>query len=433
MDEVKNKLKCPNCKTTINVEELVFNTISNKINEEAEAKIRKEINYENKNNKQKEIDEAVENAIIAYKKGNAKDTLELIELRKQKLNFDSEKAEAIHLGKKEAFKEFEHLSNKDSKEISRLSTQLMSEKLERQKQENILKEFNKNKDEAIKLATEVEVQKIRQKDETEKELVLQAKDNRIEALEKGLNEAIRKSNQQSVQVQGEIAEIHIERKLREEFPKDKISEVKKGQNGADTMHYVINKNGVNAGLIYIETKNTENFQNSWVQKLKSDMIEKKAHIGILITKTMPPHKNQCHFKDGIWICSFHEFLGLVKSLRFHLIESVRLLAVKEMTSEKSKELFTYITSLEFNTAMEKMLTPIMNQKMMFETEKRAIRKSWAAREKFIEQSLEGADLVWGSLRALAGQSMPSLAIMDELETLEDFENNLIDTSKRNVD
>ena len=160
------------------------------------------------------------------------------------------------------------------------------------------------------------------------------------------------------------------------------------------------------------------------------MIEKKAHIGILITKTMPQNKNQCHYKDGIWICTFHEFIGLVKSLRFHLIESVRLLAVKEMTSEKSKELFNYITSLEFNTAMEKMLAPIMNQKMMFETEKRAIRKSWAAREKFIEQSLEGADLVWGSLRALAGQSMPNLAIMDELENLEDIQKNLIDSPKK---
>ena len=430
MNDVNNNLKCPNCKASINVEELVFDTISKKLRAESEKKVRDEILAENKKDNQKAIDLAVANALENKDKETEKDSLELVELRKAKLLFDSEKIKAQNIAREEAFKEFEATNGEENKERSELKKQVLSNKLEKQKLENTIKDLETNKNEEIKLAAEVERQKEKEKQESKRKIEKQADQNRIAALEKAITEAERKKSQQSVQAQGEIAEIHIERQLKEEFPQDQVAEVKKGQNGADTMHYVMSQNGKKAGLIYIETKNTENFQTGWIQKLKSDMIDKKAHIGILVTKTMPQYNDQCHFKDGIWICTFHEFLSLVKALRYSLIERLRLLAVKEMTSEKSNELFNYITGLEFNSAMEKMLTPIMNQKIMFESEKRAIRKAWAAREKFIEQSLEGADLIWGSLRALAGQSMPSLAIMEEVENLNDFENNLIDINKR---
>ena len=430
MNDVNNNLKCPNCKASINVEELVFDTISKKIRADSEKKARDEITAENKKGNQEAIDLAVANALKNKDKEAEKDTLELVELRKGKLLFDSEVTKAQNIAREEAFKEYQAINGEENKERSKLKKQVLSNELEKQKLENTIKDLETNKNEEIKLAAEVERQKEKEKQESKRKIEKQADQNRIAALEKAISEAERKKSQQSVQAQGEIAEIHIERQLKEEFPQDQIAEVKKGQNGADTMHYVMSQNGKKAGLIYIETKNTETFQTGWIQKLKSDMIDKKAYIGILVTKTMPQYNDQCHLKDGIWICTFHEFLGLVKALRYHLIERLRLLAVKEMTSEKSNELFNYITGLEFNSAMEKMLTPIMNQKIMFESEKRAIRKAWAAREKFIEQSLEGADLIWGSLRALAGQSMPSLAIMEEVENLNDFEDNLIDINKR---
>jgi len=430
MNDVNNNLKCPNCKASINVEELVFDTISKKLKAESEKKARDEITAENKKGNQEAINLAVANALENKDKETKQVSLELAELRKAKLLFDSEKTKAQNQAREEAFQEYQAMSKEDNNQISKLQKQVLSKTLENQKQENILKDIETNRNEEVKLAAEVEKQKEKTRLESIHALDLQSRDNRIAALEKAISEADRKKSQQSVQAQGEIAEIHIERQLKEEFPQDQIAEVKKGQNGADTMHYVMSKNGKKAGLIYIETKNTETFQTGWVQKLKSDMIDKKAHIGILVTKTMPQYNDQCHFKDGIWICTFHEFLSVVKALRYHVIESLRLLAVKEMTSEKSKEIFNYITGLEFNSAMEKMLTPIMNQKIMFESEKRAIRKAWAAREKFIDQSLEGADLIWGSLRALAGPSMPGLAIMEEVENLNDFEDNLIDINKR---
>jgi len=431
MSNKNNNLKCLNCDAPIHVEELVLHKVGEQIKLEAEKKAWSVITLENKKVHEIAISEAKEEAVKDFEEENKSDVLELTKLREEKLTFERERRKAINLGKEEALKEFQKISKNDNEEISKLKNEVLSNKLKEKQYENSIKELEKIRDNEVKLATQIEVQKEKSRLETKYGLDIQARENEINTLKKAISEAERKSNQQSVQSQGETGELHIERKLKEEFPNDQIVEIKKGQNGADTMHYVFSSRGKKAGLIYIESKNTENFQNSWIGKLKSDMIEKKAHIGILITNKMPSYNDKCHFKDGIWICGFHEFLSIVKPLRFHLIESIRLMAVKEMTSEKSKEIFSYITSLEFNSAMEKMLAPIMNQKIMFETEKRAIRKSWAAREKFIEQSLEGADLIWGSLRALAGPSMPGLAIMDEVENIGAFEDNLIDINKKN--
>ena len=59
------------------------------------------------------------------------------------------------------------------------------------------------------------------------------KDKVISDMKKALDEANRKCDQGSQQNQGKVLELDLEQRLTSEFPLDDITEVKKGQRGAD--------------------------------------------------------------------------------------------------------------------------------------------------------------------------------------------------------
>ena len=73
--------------------------------------------------------------------------------------------------------------------------------------------------------------------------------------------------QRSMQLQGEVQELAIEKWLKEKYPFDTIDEVKKGARGADCMQIVHTRESQNCGKIYYESKRTKDFQKSWIEKL----------------------------------------------------------------------------------------------------------------------------------------------------------------------
>ena len=106
----------------------------------------------------------------------------------------------------------------------------MAAKLEAQKSLN--EELRLEKEKLSKLAEEERARIAKQVAE-ENELKLKAKDEQMEQLKRSLEDAKRKAEQGSMQVQGEALELTIESWLSTQFPFDTIEEVKKGAFGAD--------------------------------------------------------------------------------------------------------------------------------------------------------------------------------------------------------
>jgi hypothetical protein len=75
----------------------------------------------------------------------------------------------------------------------------------------------------------------------------------------------RKQEQGSVQLQGEVQELAIEEWLMSNFPLDTISEIKKGDRGADCIQIVHTRTTQNCGTIYYESKRTKNFEPKWLE------------------------------------------------------------------------------------------------------------------------------------------------------------------------
>lgn len=130
----------------------------------------------------------------------------------------------------------------------------------------------------------------------------------------------RKADQGSVQRQGQVQELELERVLRELYIHDEITEIKKGQRGADTIQWVRNPYGAECGKIYYESKRTKNFDGAWPKKLREDNQTVKADVLVLVTEAMPRGCEGYVFQDGIWICTFWQVRSLSMVLRHSLMD-----------------------------------------------------------------------------------------------------------------
>ena len=92
------------------------------------------------------------------------------------------------------------------------------------------------------------------------------------------NEAKDKVDGEENRIKGESQEQLIEEWLKQEFPIDKVKEIKKGQAGADTLLQVNDKYQSGIGSILIESKRTKNFSNTWIKKMKGDLKKVKSNF-----------------------------------------------------------------------------------------------------------------------------------------------------------
>lgn len=111
------------------------------------------------------------------------------------------------------------------------------------------------------------------------------KDKKISDLMNSLEEAKRKAQQGSQQLQGEVLELDLEETLRNVFPNDEIEPVGKGVKGADVRQVVKSPKGFTCGVILWESKRTKDWKNEWLTKLKSDLRAEKANIPVIVSST----------------------------------------------------------------------------------------------------------------------------------------------------
>ena len=225
------------------------------------------------------------------------------------------------------------------------------EKLKREKAEvKDVAEFEAQKKLNATLVEERE--KIRRLEAEKATLALSEKEIVIQQLRDQLQEASKKAEQGSTQLQGEAQELAIEDWLAGAYPLDTIEEIKKGARGGDCLQIVNTQSRRGCGSIYYESKRTKHFQPAWIEKFKADIREKGASIGVLVTDAMPADMEHLGMVDGVWVCSFSEFKGLSQVLRSSIIDVSRAVASQENRGDKMQMLYAFLTSDEFRHQVE---------------------------------------------------------------------------------
>ena len=299
-----------------------------------------------------------------------------------------------------------------SKQINELNLKTLEiEKLKREKSEFESALMAKTEAELSKRLNE-EKERLSKALAEQNELKFKQKDEQLEALKKQLNEAQRRIEQGSEQLQGETQELAIEAWLREKFVFDTIDEVKKGANGADVMQIVNTREAQNCGKIYYESKRTKNFSNEWIEKFKADMRASGADVGVLVSEARPRELERMGLVEGVWVCNYEEFKALCFVLRQGVVELNFARSSAQNRSNKMEMLYSYLVSNEFKMRIEAIVEGFSAMSEELEREKNAMKRIWKSREKQIEKVRDNAIEMFGSIKGIAGNAI------GEIRTLE---------------
>ena len=230
--------------------------------------------------------------------------------------------------------------------------------------------------------------------------------------QKLIEELKRKSEQGSMQLQGESQESLLEDILKEKFPFDMIEEVGKGVEGADCIQTVRNSIGTICGKIIYESKRTKGWSNSWVDKLKADKRNTGADVAILVTQTFPKDMDRFGEKEGIWICNFSEASSVAHLLRNGIIKIDEIQKAQEGKGDKMQMLYDFLTGNEFRGQMEAIVEGFMAMKLSISKERIQMEKIWKEREKQIEKVLISTSGMYGSVKGIAGASIGDIPLLD---------------------
>jgi hypothetical protein len=229
-----------------------------------------------------------------------------------------------------------------------------------------------------------------------------AKDKQLADVRRQLEEAQRKAQQSSQQMQGEVAELDLESQLRHAFPLDQFETIGTGQRGADLLQRVVDQSGRTCGSIIWERKNAKNFSDAWIPKLRADQRESRADVAVLITARLP--KDICSFgpQGRVWVASPLVAVPLGHALRSGLLEIANVRILTEGHISKQAALTEYVSSTQFRQRIEAMLDPTLALIEDFERERRSTETAWARRQKLQEQIIRSIGGLSGDFSGIMG-------------------------------
>jgi hypothetical protein len=220
----------------------------------------------------------------------------------------------------------------------------------------------------------------------------------------------RRMAQGSQQTQGEVLELILERELGNRFGSDRIEPISKGVFGADVVQHVLSPDGRLCGSITWETKNAQNWNPKWLEKLRADMISNKSEFGVLVSTVLPNGVNHFGLVDGLWVCDLTVWPILASTLRQQLMALTFARLSAQGRDTKMEILYRYLTGPEFRERVNAILRTFVGMKEQLEKEKRALIKQWGAREKQIETVVDGLSGMYGDLQGIIGSaSLPEIS------------------------
>jgi hypothetical protein len=244
------------------------------------------------------------------------------------------------------------------------------------------------------------------------DLKVQDRDNKIAQLLTQIDSLKRKAEQSSQQAQGESLEVALEHQLRVQFPFDLIEPVAKGEFGGDVLQHVRDQSGQLCGKILWESKRTKAWSDSWLVKLKGDQRAAHADLAVIVSQTMP--KDVIHFEhmEGIWVSSLACILPVANALRVSIIELASVRRSSEGQETKAQQIYTYLTGPRFKHRIECIAEKFTELRSDLDKERKWMNKQWAKRDGELLAVLEATSGMYGDLQGIAGQSLKDIDALE---------------------
>ena len=240
------------------------------------------------------------------------------------------------------------------------------------------------------------------------------KDTQIESLGRTVEELKRKLEQGSQQTQGEAFELELENLLQGKFPLDLIEPVAKGETGGDIVQTVNAQLGSPAGVILWELKNTKNWSDSWLPKLRDNKRAANADVALIISTALPKGVETFDLVDGVYVAHPRCALPVALTLRQGLFART----TQAGQQSKAEQVYQYLTGSRFKQRIEAIVERFKDMRDDIDKERRFMVKAWAKREAQVTTMIESTFGMVGDLHGIMGQAMPELSSIEDPPLLE---------------
>ncbi len=422
-----NTITCPHCGQLVEVDKILENQIEAQViasehkKHEAElVKIRKEAEEAAKRERDMANDR-VTKQIAGEKELLKQQAADELELAKRKLEQEASSSFKKAVSEQDArtkqlqadAEDTRQQNDKLREQLEEVMRTLTEEKnaranAELEAQKKLLTEADKIREETTKNA-----------DEKYRLRVLE-QDKKISDMQRSLDEAQRKAAQGSQQNQGEVLELDLENRLREEFPYDEINEVKKGQRGADLTQIVKSQTMAACGILLWETKNGK-WQPAWIPKFKQDIREANANIGVIVSAEMPSeYGDMKRLESNVWVVKPILASVLAVALRATILQVDAANKNSQGKDAKMEALYQFLVGPEFRHRVEAIVENYGMLQLEIEKEKRAAALRWAHQEKSIRAVIDNTIGMYGDVQGITSRA---------LEPIKSLELNITDDSK----
>jgi len=413
-----NDIKCPNCGTIIDVENVLAADIEQKLQQQYQDKLQQSLHKVEEDKRKLLADQVLfeekkknENEIFAQKIQQEKQKME-IEIQEQlRKSISSDYENKLRMLQDNNAETEEKLKEARKKELEFLQKEQQLKNKEAEMEITLQKKIQEERTQIAEQVRNQETEKNNLK-ETTYQLKVKELELQLDEQKKLADEMKRRAEQSSMQRQGESQEILLEEILKESFPFDIIEEVGKGVEGADCMQVIRNSAGTVCGKIIYESKRTKAWSNNWIEKLKADKRNQAADAAILVTQAFPKDMDRFGEKDGIWLCGFTEVNSVAHLLRNGIIKVYEAQKAQEGKGDKMQMLYDYLTGNEFRGQVEAIMEGFVAIKQGITKERIQMEKIWKEREKQLEKVLISTSGMYGSVKGIAGASIADIPLLD---------------------
>lgn len=275
----------------------------------------------------------------------------------------------------------------EQKEAIELERERMRDEIRKQEREEAEQRARQRLQEELRQREEGYLEQMHRKGE-EYETKTRQLEDKLKRVNAQLEEAQRKSETGSRQQEGVARQDLFGEELQQRFPEDEVTITRRGQAGADVIHYV-RTGGLDCGLIVWECKRTANWSAAWPGKLAGDVQKAQGDVGVLVSEKLPAKMEGSGLVDGVWVCDFDHAVHLAAGLRYALIRISRYEAANAARADTAGKVYDYIATGEFETRYKTSERALDSMRDTLGKEKRAFEQLWKQREREIETVEDG--------------------------------------------
>jgi hypothetical protein len=260
-----------------------------------------------------------------------------------------------------------------------------------------------------------------------KEAAFRKEQNKREHVEKLLDSAIRKNEQNKFeikqlreqlarkstpQIDGLLEEGVLLERLKKMFPTDRFAHPGKG---GDIIQSVLERGQV-IGVIVYECKRVKTWNKAHIEQARSARQLRNADYAVLVTNTFPSKKQYYFVENNVFVISPPGIEPLVILLRESLKQMASLRLSYEDKAKSVKLVYNYLSGNEYANTMKDITSGLTEAQRGLQAEIEAHQKVWRRRGDCYRQIVGAVLSIDGSLKKLIQGSKVAGSKLSAAET-----------------